>query len=271
MSPDFPSVQKIGDAPSGRSPQPLPSGPSCGKEAIDAGLLGHVHSMEGRASKIIGVGAEDLWVLGTRMFDLFNAFAGKPVTCSAEIKADGKVATKIRSMMATKDLGPCLGMKFMPNGKWQTDGPPLSKVFVEKAHDEAGFGLEIKGSKGSNGHSLRPGTSIHFIDGSVGNERIPLTSSGLGKPEMRDIEGTVRNHLAAIHDLIHCLERGGSPICGLEEGTSTVSFVSSVFESYRQGGKVVGFPLEKQNPSTCEPKLIRSIHRSKALLRTLIK
>ena len=50
-------------------------------------------------------------------------------------------------MMATKYVGPCLGMKFMPNGKWQTDGPPLSKVFVEKAHDRRGSDWRSKGAR----------------------------------------------------------------------------------------------------------------------------
>lgn len=223
------------------------------RKLIDAGLLGHVHSMEGRGKQDHRGGAEDLWVLGTHVFDLFNAFAGKPVTCSAEIKADGKVATKNQIHDGNEGLGPLLGDEIHAEWKMANGWSATFQSVRGKGSRQAGFGLEIKGSKGTMDIRCDREPLIHFIDGSVGNERIPLTSSGLGKPEMRDIEGTVRNHLAAIHDLIHCLERGGSPICGLEEGTSTVSFVSSVFESYRQGGKVVGFPLENRTHPLANP------------------
>ena len=216
------------------------------RKLIDGGLLGHVHSMEGRGKQDHRGGAEDLWVLGTHVFDLFNAFAGKPVTCSAEIRADGKVATKNQIHDGNEGLGPLLGDQIHAEWKMANGWSATFQSVRGKGSRQAGFGLEIKGSKGTMDIRCDREPLIHFIDGSVGNERIPLTSSGLGKPEMRDIEGTVRNHLAAIHDLMHCLERGGSPICGLEEGTSTVSFVSSVFESHIQGGKVVGFPLENK-------------------------
>ena len=78
---------------------------------------------------------------------------------------------------------------------------------------------------------------------------MPVTSKGLGQTENQDVKATVHNHLSAIRDLVHCVDREGSPKCGLDEGTETVSFVSSVFESHRLGGSQVLLPLEtRKNP-----------------------
>jgi hypothetical protein len=119
-------------------------------------------------------------------------------------------------MKGMKGSDPWLEMRFMPSGRWKTDGPPLSIPYEGKARNR--------------------GVSV-------------WRSSGLGKKEREDIDGTVRNHLAALIDLIHCLENGKEPLCGLNEGTSTVAFVSSVFESYRHGGKDVHLPLTSRgNP-----------------------
>ena len=109
---------------------------------------------------------------------------------------------------------------------------------VEKAHDRVRIEI-TKGARVPWTSSLRPGTFIHFIDGSVGNEKNTVES-------LRDWGnqrcGTLKEPFAhsTIHDLIHCLERGGSPICGLKR-ESAPFLVSSVFEFTCQGGKVVGF------------------------------
>ena len=219
---------------------------------IKDGLLGQVLAMQGRGKQDRRGGGEDLWVLGTHVFDLFHAFAGKPVSCTATVKTKGKIATQNQIYEGNEGLGTLVGDEIHAEWKMENGWTATFDSVRGKGSRQKGFGLEIVGEKGTLEILCDQEPLFHFIEGksSKGSkERIPLTSSGLGKKEREDIDGTVRNHLAALIDLIHCLENGAEPLCGLDEGTSPVSFVSSVFESHRQGGKEVNLPLTSRgNP-----------------------
>ena len=225
------------------------------KKLIADGLLGKVVALRGRGKEDHRGGGEDLWVLGTHVFDLFDALAGKPMTCSAEIRKDGRLIDKRDVVDGNEGLGPLAGDEV--HARWRMENGWTATFDSIKGHGTrpAGFGLQVIGNDGILDVRCDKEPLFYFLKGSPWDPRskrgdwIPLTSDGLGKNEPLDVKGTVHNHLSAIRDLVDCVERDGKPKCGLEEGMMTVSFVSSVFESHRLGGKSVTFPLQtRRNP-----------------------
>lgn len=225
------------------------------KKLITEGLLGKVVALRGRGKEDHRGGCEDLWVLGTHVFDLLQALAGKPLTCSAEIRKEGKLVGKKDVVEGNEGLGPLAGDEV--HARWHMGNGWTATFDSIKGHGTraAGFGLQVIGNDGILDIRCDKEPLFYFLKGSPWDPRFkrgdwtPLSSGGLGKTETKNIKGTVHNHLSAIRDLVNSVERDGKPKCGLEEGMSTVSFVSSVFESHRLGGKSVTLPLKtRSNP-----------------------
>ena len=196
-----------------------------------------------------------MWVLGTHVFDLFDALAGKPLSCSAEIRKEGKLVEKRDVAEGNEGLGPLAGDEV--HAIWRMENGWSATFDSIKGHGTraAGFGLQVIGNEGILDVRCDKEPLFYYLKGSPWDPRskranwIALTSDGLGKTETQDIKTTVHNHLAAIRDLVVCAQRKKDPKCGLAEGISTVSFVSSVFESHRLKGEQVDFPLKtRHNP-----------------------
>ena len=225
------------------------------KKLIGEGLLGKVVALRGRGKEDHRGGGEDLWVLGTHVFDLFHALAGKPLSCSAEIRKEGRLAGKQDVVEGNEGLGPLAGDEV--HARWRMENGWTATFDSIKGHGTraAGFGLQVVGNEGILDVRCDKEPLFYYRKGSPWDPRttrgdwIPLSSGGLGKTETQDVKGTVHNHLAAIRDLVNCVQGDGEPKCGLAEGIRTVSFVSSVFESHRLEGKRVEFPLKTRvNP-----------------------
>ena len=84
------------------------------RRLIREGVIGKVVALRGRGKEDHRGGGEDLWVLGTHVFDLLNAIAGDPVSCSAEIGDQWKSRILNPGM---KDWDRWRAMKYMPGGK----------------------------------------------------------------------------------------------------------------------------------------------------------
>ena len=78
----------------------------------------------------------------------------------------------------------------------------------------------------------------------------PITTRGVGRKEDRpELIREIHEHVVAVRDLIVAVDEGREPVCGLEEGAGTVEMICAVFESHRQGGRAVAFPLgERGHP-----------------------
>ena len=75
------------------------------KKLIGEGLVGQVVALRGRGKEDHRGGGEDLWVLGTRI-RLVRCLGGKPLSCSAEIRKEGKLVEKRALRKATRDSAP---------------------------------------------------------------------------------------------------------------------------------------------------------------------
>ena len=76
---------------------------------------------------------------------------------------------------------------------------------------------------------------------------IPVTTAGVGKPEDQpELVATVHNHVRAVRDLIEACDENREPLCSARHGAVTVEMICGVFESHRQRGAIVDFPLKER-------------------------
>ena len=153
-------------------------------------------------------------------------------------------------------LGPLAGdelhVRFrMENGVMAT--------FDSIANDDTsnfGFGLQLIGSGGIIAIRADRDPLAHLVTGNPfmppGSPREwqPITTRGVGRKEDRpELIREIHEHVVAVRDLIVAVDEGREPVCGLEEGAGTVEMICAVFESHRQGGRAVAFPLgERGHP-----------------------
>ncbi|HLQ43348.1 MAG TPA: gfo/Idh/MocA family oxidoreductase, partial [Planctomycetaceae bacterium] len=89
--------------------------------------------------------------------------------------------------------------------------------------------------------------------GRTGKKWEPVTSAGIGKPEPRTDLTYEGGHIAAITDLIDCIEHDRQPKCSATDSRAIIEMIAAVFESHRVGGPVE-LPLQTRvNPLTLLP------------------
>lgn len=224
---------------------------------IESGELGKVLELRGKGKGDHRGGGEDLWVLGSHIVNLFCYFGGgKPKSASGMLLQDGKLVTREDVKRGNEGLGPLAGNEvharfLMDNG--------LVAYYESIANDGTspdGYCFQIIGSKGIVTWHIDRDPVAHFTPGNPYNPAntprkwIPITSQGVGKEETdRGSIQEVHNHVAAGTDLLGAVSGNSAPKCDIQDAAWTVEMICGVFESHRQGGKIVEFPLqERENP-----------------------
>jgi predicted dehydrogenase len=221
------------------------------KQLIADGKIGQLLELRGRGKEDRRGGGEDLWVLGTHVMDMLVSIGGKPSWCSSEILQEGRPITKDDVYEGNEGLGPLAGdhvraMYGMPNG--------VTAYFASTRNANSNpsrYGLQIFGSRGVI--ELLEGTqpSVKFLgDGSwspgrSGAEWQDVSSAGIGKPEPLIGKAYQARHLLAIKDLLAAIEDNREPLDGPEQCRAGLEMIMAVFESQRQGGRVM-MPLENR-------------------------
>jgi predicted dehydrogenase len=115
---------------------------------IEAGEIGRVLEMRGRGKEDTRGGSLDLWVLGSHLFNLATLFGGEPLACTAGVYQDGKPITKAQVKEGDEGIGALAGNEVHARFEL-ANGIPLFFDSVQNAGvKEAGFGLQIIGTKG---------------------------------------------------------------------------------------------------------------------------
>lgn len=223
---------------------------------IKDGTIGQVLEIRGRGKEDKRGGGLDLWVLGAHVFNLIAHFAGNPVACSAVVLQDRKPVTKADVKDGDEGIGPLAGNEV--HARFETEsGIP---AFFDSVHDagtkEAGFGLQIIGTKGIIDMRMDAdpvaqvllGTSLGPIK--AAREWQPLSTAGIGKPEtVAGLGKQVMTHTLGGIDLIAAMKDNRQPLCSAYDARTTIEMISSVFESHRLNGQRVAFPLKtRENP-----------------------
>ena len=222
------------------------------------GTIGQVLELRARGKEDKRGGSLDLWVLGSHVLNLIACFAGAPVACSAVVLQDRKPITKADVKDGDEGIGPLAGNEV--HARYETEsGIP---AFFDSVHDagtkEAGFGLQIIGTKGVIDLRMDAdpvaqallGTSLGPVK--TAREWVPISSAGIGKPEpMEGVGKRVMAHTVGGQDLIDAIRDNRQPLCSAYDARLAIEMISAVFESHRQGGVRVTFPLTtRQNPLT---------------------
>jgi predicted dehydrogenase len=201
-------------------------------------------------------GGEDLWVLGCHIFNLFHYFGGEPNACSSIVLQNGKPATKQDVADGAEGLGPLAGNEI--HASWMLANGIIGSytTFTNDGSNKNGYAAHLIGTKGAISIHidrdpvawLCPGNP--FDPASRDKPRIAITTAGLGKDESRpDLVASVHDHSLAIRDLIEAVDHDRAPLCDARQGAIAVEMICGVFESHRQGGARVPYPLaERDNP-----------------------
>lgn len=225
---------------------------------IDEGLIGRVLEMRGRGKEDARGGSLDLWVLGCHVFNLATYFGGTPTSCSATVLQDGKPIAKGDVKDGDEGIGALAGNEVHARYEMEKGMPLFFDSIQNAGTKEAGFGLQIIGTKGIIDFRVDKEPLAHLLPGSpfqpAAEPRVwqPITTAGVSQPEpLADIGKQVASHETAGRDLIAAVAADRAPICDAAQGRQTVEMISSVFESHRLGGQRVTFPLQTRvNPLT---------------------
>lgn len=220
---------------------------------IKNGDLGKLLQIRGRGKGDRRGGGEDLWVLGGHIVNLFCYFAGPPKSCSAVMLQDGRGVTASDVKPGAEGLGPLAANEV--HARYETESGVIA-YYDSIANDDTrgkAYCLQLIGSQGIVTWHIDRDPVAHFTPGnpyeptSTPRPWIPITTAGLGKPENQPEKvAQVHNHVLAVRDLIESCDSDRDPLCDVNDGALTVEMICAVFESQRQGGKAVSFPLKER-------------------------
>lgn len=222
-------------------------------ELIESGELGKLLQIRGRGKGDRRGGGEDLWVLGGHIVNLIHYFAGAPKSCSAIMLQDGRPVTAADVRPGAEGLGPLAANEV--HARYETEKGVVA-YYDSIANDDTkgnAYCLQLIGSRGIVTLHIDRDPVAHFTPGnpfqptSEPRPWIPVTTAGVGVPENQQDKVTqVYNHVVGVRDLIDACDTNRQPLCDVHAGAVTIEMICAVFESHRQDGRTVSFPLTER-------------------------
>lgn len=226
------------------------------KKLVAGGEIGQLLEMRGRGKEDHRGGGEDLWVLGSHILDLMRFFAGNPTDCHAVVSQAGHPVTKADVVAGNEGLGPLAGDAI--NARFSFPNGVIGDFATvrKQGGSPSRFGLQLLGSKGIievyTGYAepawlLRDSS---WSPGRSGAKWQKISSNGVDQPETIVSRGLDAGNLAAVQNLMDCIERNSQPWCSMYDGRASIEMIAAVFESHRVG-RTVPLPLAtRENPLT---------------------
>jgi predicted dehydrogenase len=226
------------------------------KKLLAAGEIGQLLEMRGRGKEDHRGGGEDLWVLGSHILDLMRFFAGNPTDCHGVVTQAGHPVTRADVVEGNEGLGPLAGDTITARYSFPHGVVGHFASFRKQGGSPSRFGLQLLGSQGIvevlTGYAepawlLRDSS---WSPGRSGAKWQKITSNGVDQPETIAERGLGAGNLAAVKNLMDCIEHDHQPLCSMYDGRASVEMISAVFESHRVG-RTVPLPLTtRENPLT---------------------
>lgn len=224
-------------------------------KTIDAGEIGDVLEIRGRGKEDRRGGAEDLWVLGSHIFGLMRSIGrGQPVRCTASVWTKGEPVSKKHVAAGAEGIGLLAGDHVEARYDFANGIAGHFATRKDMGGNPTRFALQVFGSRGiiemesgylTPAHILRDSS---WSPGRTGKSWERITSAGIGLPEPRN-DGTYQGgHIAAVTDLIHCIETDSRPKCSAEDCRDIIELIAAVFESHRLAGPVQLPLMNRSNP-----------------------
>jgi len=226
------------------------------QDLIASGRIGRVLEFRGRGKEDRRGGGEDLWVLGTHVFDLIHAIGGAPTWCFATVCQGGRPIRKEDVKPGNEGIGPLAGDEV--HALYRLEGGAVATFDSTRSAGgrPSRFGLVIQGSKGliemHTGYLPYVGLleDSSWSPGQTGKKWVPVTSAGVGKPEPLKDTGLHGGNVLAVRDLLAAIEGDKQPYSSVHAARTAVEMIVACFESQRVGGPVT-FPLKtRENPLT---------------------
>lgn len=224
------------------------------RDLIEDGRIGKLLELRGRGKEDQRGGGEDLWVLGSHIFNLMQFFGGEPTSCTARVLWQGKPVTKADVVDGPEAIGPLAGDNVAAMYEFP-DGVMGYFNSVRGAGTKGTrFGLQILGSEGcievTTGH-LSPMTFLAdplWSPGRSGKNWVSISTAGAGVAETMKDGGLHGGNVLAAKDLLEAIEEDRQPECNAYEARWTIEMIAGVFASHMAGGPVK-LPLAKrENP-----------------------
>ena len=223
---------------------------------IRNGELGEIVEIRARGKDDRRGGGEDLWVLGTHMLDLMNLFGQGAQNCFARVLQQGKPITAADIKDGPEGIGPLAGDEV--HAMYQLGCGAIGYWDSRKNANgnPSRFGIRVQGTKGVvelYDTGLLPFScylpASSWSTGRSAQQWLPITSAGIDKPEPLPAGGLHEGNVAAVNDLIDCLDSDSRlPLANIYEARKTVEMIAAIFESQRLQ-KSVDLPLKnRQNP-----------------------
>lgn len=218
--------------------------------SIESGAIGEPLEIRCRGKEDGRGGAQDLWVLGTHLFNLVPYFTGNVIACSATMMQGKRPVTPSDLVEGHEGIGPVAGDRLHARYETESGTPVYFDSIRNRGVAAAGFGLQVMGNEGMIDLRMDTEPLAHWVSGSpfqpTAKPRawVPISSGGIGRREPIDNIGQqVADHVPAVRDLLEAITEDRPPLCSDVDGRSTLEMVHGVYASHVQGGKVVSLPL----------------------------
>lgn len=225
------------------------------RDLIEDGEIGNVLEYRARGKEDRRGGGEDLWVLGTHMFNLISHFAGDPSWCFASVRQNGETINKSHVKSGTEGIGPLAGDSVQAMYRMSDGTTAYFNSNLDSGGRPTRFGLTIYGSKGiielvNTGmlpivHILKDSA---WSPGQTGSKWVRISSQGVGRPEVLKDGGLHGGNVLVVKDLIDAIEQDRQPEASIYEARNATEMVVACFESQRLD-RPVSIPLKtRTNP-----------------------
>ncbi len=219
------------------------------RQMIADGAIGEVLELRGRGKEDGRGGAEDLWVLGSHMFNLVHVLGGEPLWCFASIHQGEQPATAQDIRPGNEGIRWLLGDQVQAMYRLATGAMAF---FGSRKNGQGNrFGLQIFGTRGVIEILTGYLPAAYYLPdpnwspGRSGAQWMPISSQGPGKPEPLRDGGLHAGNVLACRDLLAAIREDRLPECHVLEGRMTIEMIQAVFASHLKRTPVQ-IPLEER-------------------------
>ncbi|MFO1096078.1 MAG: gfo/Idh/MocA family oxidoreductase [Planctomycetaceae bacterium] len=223
------------------------------RQALESGEIGELLEIRGRGREDQRGGVQDLWVLGTHIFDMTRCFGGDARACSAVLLQDGRPATPADVRPGDEGVGPIAGNQLHARFEMSSGVPAYFDSIRNRVDPDANFGLQLIGNKGLIDIRIDAEPLAHLVPGNpfrptvTPRQWIPITSAGVGRSEpIPNLKSLVEHHVYAARDLLAAIKESRAPLSSETDGRAIVEMTHAVLCSHVHNGERVVLPLKER-------------------------
>jgi predicted dehydrogenase len=223
------------------------------RQLLADGAIGRVLEYRARGKEDARGGCQDMWVLGSHLFNLLHYLAGQPLAVSASIMHQGKPALPADLREGAEGVGPLLGSEVHARFEMESGVPAYFDSIQGAGVKTAGFGLQIIGTEGIIDWRAdeEPAAQIHlgspYRPTAEPRSWQPISTAGVGKPEpLPALHQQVMGGSIPARDLLSAIAEKRQPLCSAKDARIGMEMIFGVMASHRAGSARVQLPLQQR-------------------------